>query len=441
MTGGIRVRGLACAALAAAGLVLLAGVGPVRAGVTKRVSVSSKGAQGDDDSGNSGVAISADGRFVAFDSYATTLVPGDSNGVPDIFVRDRVRGTTERVSLGPHGVQAEGGKGEGSYGPSISGNGRFVAFSSYATNLVAGDTNGFEDVFVRDRESGTTERVSVGPHGVQANGSSDFPSISANGRFVAFESHAANLVPGDTNGAFDVFVHDRLKGTTERVSVGPHGRQGDNASQGAAIAADGLFVVFQSYATNLVPGGDNGQIGVYVRDRARGVTELVSVGPRGARADDASFIGAISADGRFVAFGSFADNLVPDDTNGSFDTFVRDRLRDTTERVSVASDGAQGNGGSGGPSISANGRFVAFQSSATDLVPGDTNGELDIFVRDRVKGTTERVSVGPGGAQGDLGSFEVSISGNGRLAAFSSEATNLVPGDTNRTEDVFVHHR
>jgi Tol biopolymer transport system component len=325
MTGGIGLRGLACAALAAAGLVLLAGAGPARAGVTKRVSVSSKGAQGDDDSGNFGVAISADGRFVAFDSYATTLVPGDTNGVPDIFVRDRVRGTTERVSLGPHGVQAEGGKGEGSYGPSISGNGRFVAFSSYATNLVAGDTNGFEDVFVRDRELGTTERV----------------------------------------------------------SVGPHGRQSDNASQGAAISADGRFVVFQSDATNLVRGGGNGQIGVYVRDRARGVTELVSVGPRGTRADDASFIGAISADGRLVAFGSFADNLVPDDTNGSFDTFVRDRLRGTTERVSVASDGTQGNGGSGGPSISANGRYVAFSSEATNLVPGDTNRTEDVFVHHR----------------------------------------------------------
>src|SRR4051794_1659284 len=242
--------------------------------------------------------------------------------------------------------------------------------------------------------AGSTERVSVGPGGRQADGDSFFPSISADGRFVAFYSYATNLVPGDTNGQLDGFVRDRLKGTTERVSVGPGGRQGDGPSSLPSISGDGRFVTFRSGATNLVSGDTNGRTDVFVRDRLKGTTERVSVSSSGAQGDDDSDWASISSDGRFVAFMSAATNLVKGDTNRacdeegtcSPDVFVRDRLKGTTERVSVSSSGKQTSSGSFSyfPSISGDGRFVAFGSDATNLVPGDTNREGDIFVRDRV---------------------------------------------------------
>jgi Tol biopolymer transport system component len=415
-------------------------------GPTERVSVDSAGNQGNSSSGSP--ALSADGRFVAFASYATNLVPGDTNGIDDVFVYDRQTGITERIS-----VDSAGNEGNGSSRiPSISADGRFVAFFSYATNLVAGDTNGAPDVFVHDRLTGTTERVSVDSAGIQGDSSSWSPSLSADGRFVAFESYATHLVPGDTNlcsdgrttfPCNDVFVHDRETGITERVSVDSAGTQGDGGSSNPAISADGRFVAFASGATNLVPEDTNGWGDVFVHDRETGTTQRVSVDSAGIQGNGSSTSPSISADGRFVAFGSGATNLVPGDTNGRGDVFVRDRGTGTTERVSVDSAGNQGNGssGSGGPAISADGRFVAFGSGATNLVPGDTNLRDDVFVRDRGTGTTERVSVDSFARQGNGWSFDPAISADGRFVAFFSYATNLVPGDTNGVEDVFVHGR
>jgi Tol biopolymer transport system component len=233
--------------------------------------------------------------------------------------------TTERVSVGPHGRQADGA----SLAPALSMDGRFAAFKSDATNLVRGDTNGATDVFVRDRAKSTTERVSVGPGGVQGDGNSggvfdfDTIAISADGRFVAFVSDATNLVPGDTNFSTDVFVRDRAKGVTERVSVGPGGVQANDVSFFPSLSADGRFVAFQSGATNLVPGDTGG--GIYVRDRELGTTERVDLGPGGVQANEAGFDPAISADGRFVAFASVADTFVSGDTNDTTDIFVRAR--------------------------------------------------------------------------------------------------------------------
>jgi Tol biopolymer transport system component len=230
---------------------------------------------------------------------------------------------------------------------------------------------------------GTTERVSVSTGGVQAYWPSDDPALSADGRFVAFHSDASHLVPGDTNGLGDVFVRDRRTGRTERVSVSTRGVQGDRDGGSPALSADGRFVAFHSEATNLVPGDTNGKRDVFVRDRQAGTTERVSVSTAGGQANDYSYTPAISPGGRFVAFQSLATNLVPGDTNGWGDVFVRDRQAGTTERVSVSTGGVQGNDSSYFPAISAVGRFVAFTSKATNLVPGDTNGKRDVFVRTR----------------------------------------------------------
>jgi len=418
---------------------------PAWAQLTHRVSVASTGAQGNSNSGFYGVTVSADGRYAVFESEATNLVPGDTNVSFDVFVRDRLLGTTERVSVDSAGSQGN----SPSFRPSISADARFVAFESYATNLVPGDTNNCEDIFVRDRLLGTTERVSVDSAGSQAIAVSWIPSISADGRFVAFTSYADNLVAGDTNGERDVFVRDRSSGTTERVSVDSSGAEGNDRSGyfGSSISSDGRYVAFESFATNLVPGDTNGWEDVFVRDRLSGTTELVSLGAAGTQADAASSLPSISAHGRFVAFQSDATNLVAGDTNGTGDVFVRDRLSGTTVLVSTDSVGALGNSDSTFPSISADGRCVAFASAATNLVAGDTNASWDMFVRDLGNGTTERVSVGSTGSQGHegadpFGNFASSwISADGRYVAFSSSSANLVAHDTNAFADVFVRDR
>ncbi len=311
------------------------------------------------------------------------------------------------------GASADGSQfGDPSSGdPSISADGRFIVFRSGATNLVPGDTNGAIDVFVRDRRNGTTERVSVDSGEAQANdGVSSQPSVSADGRFVAFASSATNLAPdeSDTNDSTDVFVRDRQAGTTERVSVDSGEAQADGASFDPSISADGRFVAFSSDATNLAP---DDSTDVFVRDRRDGTTELVSVDSGEAGDPDAfSFQPSISADGRFVAFASESSLFVPGDTNDSTDVFVRDRRDGTTERVNVGSDEDQANSSSFEPSISADGGSVAFRSGATNLVPGDTNNTDDVFVRDRRHGTTERVSVDSNGVQGNNFSFDPSVS-------------------------------
>ena len=338
-------------------------------------------------------------------------------------MRDLQTGAAERVSEDSAGGQAD----DGSEAPTISGDGRFVAFVSAANNLVPGDTNGENDVFVHDLQAGTTERVSVGSDGGQANGDSEALATSSDGCYVAFVSAASNLVPDDTNSENDVFVHDLQAGTTERVSVDSAGGQANGRSDAPAISADGRFVAFASLATNLVAGDTNGQGDVFVHDRWTGSTERVSVDGRGNQADGSSDRPAISGDGRFVAFESDARNLVADDTNRRQDVFVRDREAGTMERVSVNSAGSQTNSGGSNPAISGDGRIVAFQAGQGNLVPGDTNRFLDVFVHDRQTGSTERLSVNNAGDQGNDHSGSPTISDDGCLVAFWSWATNLVP--------------
>jgi Tol biopolymer transport system component len=433
---GLRLLG----ALGACG-VLLAIVAPAAfpAGAkTTRVSVSSHGAQGDSLSGGQfghpGQSISADGRFVAFESFASNLVSGDTHD-QDVFVHDRRTGKTRLVSVSSSGAQAQGS----SSNPSVSANGRFVAFESYAGNLVSGDTNRDQDIFVRDRRTGKTTRVAVSSSGAQAQGDSYAPSVSADGRFVAFESDARNLVHGDNKGSNDVFVHDRRTGKTRRVSVSSSGAQAHGSSGNPAISANGRFVTFESLATNLVRGDTNHSWDVFVHDRRTGKTRRVSVSSSGAQAHGSSSNPSISAGGRFVAFVSWAPKLAAGDKNGFVDVFVRDRRKGKTRLMSVSSAGAQGNDRSRShPSISAGGRYVAFESSASNLVRGDSNRDQDIFVRDRRTGMTARVSLSSSGAQADDDSFGPSISAGGRFVAFQSFARTLVSGDTNEYGDVFV---
>ncbi len=361
----------------------LGATGAVAAQATSRVSLGSGGAQANGDSSFPvflSSAISADGRYVVFESAASNLVPGDTNGFEDIFVHDRWTGATERVSVDSSGAQAD----SESYAPAISADGRYVAFESVADNLVPGDTNVWGDYFVHDRLSGTTERVNVDSSGAQADYSSGYaaPAISADGRYVAFQSEADNLVAGDTNVAQDVFVHDRQTGATEMVSVDSAGIQGTIDSVLPSISADGRFVAFMSLANNLAVGDTNVASDVFVHDRQTGTTEIVSVDSSGVAGwSDASFP-SISSDGRYVAFDTLT-NLEGGIPNGYIDVYVHDRQTGTTELVSADSTGAEGNGVSDRASLSADGRFVVFESQATSLVPGDTNALSDIYVRDR----------------------------------------------------------
>jgi Tol biopolymer transport system component len=394
-------------------------------GTTECISLTPAGVTGDQHS--YGAVISADGRFVAFTSAASNLVPGGVHGYFQIYARDHQSGTTELISVSTSGAPGNGG---GDVTPAISSDGRFVAFTSPASDLVAGDANGVEDVFVRDRRMGTTELVSIDSASVQGNGASFFASISADGRYVAFQSIADNLVPGDTNHATDIFVRDRQTHSTERVSIDSIGRQGNDISEFASISADGRYVAFASLATNLVPGNAGTHQQIYVHDRRSGATTRVSESPLGLAADDdcGAVCLSMSADGRYVAYNSLADNLVQGDTNHTWDVFIRDRLRDVTERVSLSSGGAQGNNQSFGPALSIDGRYVAFISDASNLVVGDTNGNQDTFVRDRdatgftslcdpgVAGVTACPCSNPPGS-GDSGCDNSSATGGARLTA------------------------
>jgi len=382
--------------------------------------------------GSDGPSLSADGRYVAFSSAASNLVSGDTNSARDIFVRDRKLHKTYRVSVSTTGVQANGD----SDLPSISADGRYVAFVSIASNLVPNDTNGLSDIFVRDRTLHTTTRVSTGALG-QSDGASYDPSISSDGRYIAFDSGADNLVSGDTNTSSDVFVRDRVLHKTFRSSISTAGVQGNEGSIDPSISADGRYVAFDSGATTLVAGDTNGAEDIFVRDRTLHTTTRVSAGALG-QSDGASYDPSISSDGRYVAFASSADNLVSGDTNTHEDVFVRDRTLHKTFRSSISSAGLQADADCFGASISGGGRFVIFTSAALNLVPPGTNGFDDVFVRDRTLHKTLLVSVGPGGLQEDAGSGAGVVSSGGRYVGFWSDADNLVSSDTNGVADVFA---
>lgn len=413
--------------------LVLGGPAQAAAGDIELVSVGPDGVLGNGHSSDR-PSISADGRFVAFSSSATNLVEGMTIA-GGLYVHDRETDTTELVSVSTGGVKSTG------YRPSISADGRYVAFSSQSTTLVTGDTNNLPDLFVRDRVAQTTVRISVSSAGLQANGMSWSPQISADGTRVAFYSEATNLVSGDTNTYPDIFVHELSSKITTRVSIAYDGSQADQYSENPSISADGRYVAYATLATNLVAGVvDTNQSGdIIVRDTLLNTNTLVSVSTAGG-VGGGSMDASISADGRFVAFLSSSSDLVEGDTNYYNDIFVRDLQLNTTTRVSVKSDGTQATGGASEyPEISANGRFVTFSSFATNLVDGDTLGYEDIFIHDRLTGETIRASVNTDGIQGNQASWTSSISANGLFVSFTSAASNLVLGDNNGKNDIFVY--
>ena len=403
-------------------------------GETRRANVDSAEVQATGGT-SSNAKFSGSGLFIVFESLATNLVVGDSNNFQDIFIRDRQTATTTRVSVNTTGGNAN----QASYNPSVSADGRYVAFDSSASNLVAGDA-GSQDVFVRDLQTNTTTRVSVDSLGNPGIGTSSNPSISANGRYVAFQSSASNLVPGDTNGHWDIFVHDRQTGTTSRANVHTNGTQGDSTSQMPSISGDGRYVAFESYATTLVDGDTNNLRDIFVRDRVENTTTRINVDVVfGDQSNSDSYNATISADGRFVAYQSAANNLVVGDTNSAWDVFVYDLQQHTAVIASVASDGVQGNSTSLNPSLSSDGRYVAFDSASSNLIFRSAGG-WDVYVRDLARGETIQVSRSTAGVQGNSSSQFPSISGGGRRVAFQSIATNLIANDTNGLQDIFTHH-
>jgi len=351
-------------------------------------------------------------------------------------------GIVRRVSVDSLGREGNGPSGVSVYlvnPPAITPDGRFVAFESAADNLVPGDTNGAVDVFLHDGITGRTERVSLGSGGAQGNGHSGYPGVSDDGRWVVFSSGADDLVPGDLNGFWDVFVRDRQDGTTRRVSVAGSSEEANRHCQSPDISADGRIVAFLSAADNLVAGDTNAVPDVFIHDRAAGTTERISISSLGAQADGACFgRAALSADGRYVAFQCAATNLVPNDTNAASDIFVRDRVALVTTRVSTGPGGVEANDGSSNPSMTGDGQLVAFDSGANNLHPHDRNSSIDVFVHDRATGVTEVVTRTVSGGVASQGGWESGIARDGLSVTFRSSSADLLPGEMNAFFDVYL---
>lgn len=344
------------------------------------------------DAASHAVDVTPDGRYVLFSSWSAQIVDDDTNGEEDLFVRDRRTGRTTRVNVSSTGAQAHGGK---TIGGSLSDNGRFVAFQSEAANLVPGDTNREGDVFVHDLETGKTARASISSDGRQALGGRSYVgAISGEGRLIAFSSEATNLVGEDRNNKIDVFLHDRETGVTTRVSVSSTGEPGNGESDGASISADGRFVGFRSYASNLVSGDANSAWDAFLHDLDTGTTTRVSVASGGAEARHGdSYAPSVSGDGRYAVFDSAATNLSGNFGDGShYYVYFHDRKTMETSLVSVSSKGDRPwNGLCWGGSVSDDGRFVAFTTEASNLTPDDNNLATDVLLHDRSTGETTPV--------------------------------------------------
>ncbi len=409
---------------------------PQESCVTRRVSTDSAEAQVHGTS--RGASLSADTRYVAFESQSADLVPGDVNGFSDVFLKDSVNGSVTLVSRGLGGAPADGPSDHAT----LSGDGWWIVFESEATNLVDGDTNGVRDVFLFSRQSGAITRLSVSNTGAQGNGPSGQWGLSGGsaidhaGDHVVFQSAAGNLVSGDTNGVSDIFHYHRPSSTLVRVSLTALGGQANGNSQDPSISADGTHVAFTTDATNLVTPDGNGVSDVVVIELGTSNRHRASRSSGGNQGDGPSGRPALSSDGRLVAYESFATNLVGNDTNGTIDVFVHDTATQTTERVSVGWTGAEANNYAYQPSISADGSRVAFTSASSNLTPGG-NGIQSVYVRDRSLGTTERWGQGSDGQNGFAGSEGPFLAPDGTRVAFSSLAA-LVPQDSNLDVDVYV---
>ena len=386
-------------------------------------------------------SISEDGMHIAFACFSNpTGSPSNEGNVIEIYVRDLATSTTRLVSnLGPAGsspdVLAR---------TSVSADGRYVAFTTGLPDVVPNDTNNANDLFVKDMATGIITCVSTDSSGALGNHGSAYPMITPDGRYVSFASSASNLVPGDTNGAEDIFLKDTLTGTTRRVSTDSSGAQGNrNSALPAPVSSNGRYVTFTSYADNLVPEDEQDtRPDVFMKDTLTGTTSLVSTTQSGAGGTN-SFYPAMSADGRYVAFNSY-ESLLPGDNNVTPDDYIKDTLTGITTLASADSSGVTGANYAdpNPPAISGDGRYAVFTSNASSVIAGDTNGTTDLFMKDSVTGATTRISTDSGGAQANGPSLAgYAVSGDARYVAFTADATNLAPGDTHATSNVFVKDR
>jgi hypothetical protein len=405
-----------------------------------RVSTDSAGLQSNAVS-DQRLSISRDGRYVAFRSTASNLVASDTNGVGDVFKKDTSTGAITRVSTATGGTQAIAASSLVSN--SMSADGRYIAFTTTSA-LVAADTNALSDVYLKDTLTGTTTRVSTSSADAQTtSGAPIGPVISGDGRYVVFQSTSTNLVAGDTNGQSDVFYKDTQTGVMQRASTTTAGVQGTGgASTDASISEDGTVVVFVSLTTDLVPGDTNAQRDTFKKNMTTGELTRVSVDAQGNEFNNTSFntTSAVSRDGRYVMFQTSNGTLVPGDTNGVTDDFMKDTLTGAITRTSTDSAGNQSDAINAESEINADATYVAFASDATNLVSNDTNGVRDVFVKNIATGETSRISTDANNQNGDGASGTGAafvISADGKYFAFSSLATNLVLGDTNAVADIF----
>lgn len=379
--------------------------------------------------------VFATNNTLSFWGGATNLVSGDTNARVDIFLKDLSSGTVTRLSTSSGGVQINGN----SYSPAFSSDGNIVAFHSDATNLVGSDTNNTNDVFVKNLTTGVVTRVSTGNGDVQGNGSATDASISADGNLVVFRSYASNLVSGDTNGERDIFLKNISTGITTRMSADAGGVEGNAGSDKPVISADGSKVAFWSLASNLAAGDTNGTYDVFIKDVVTGAVTIASSDAGGTIGNLGSFDPVFSPDGTKVAYRTFSNNLILGDGNGASDIFVKDLTSGILTLISCAADGVTfGNADSFSPVFSPDGTKVAFASRASNLVSGDTNGMMDIFVKDLTTGETIRVSRTPEGTQPFRDCFQPVWSPDGSKIAFHTASANLVGGDANNAFDVYV---
>ncbi len=387
------------------------------------------------DGASSNVSLSNDGMFAVFESFAQNL-DVDATIDRDIFLADTSAGTLALLNLGTGGTQPSGR----TFDAKITPDARYISFTSLATNLVTPDTNADADVFLYDQNLGTVEMISISTGGVQSNDGSYQSSVSDDGRFVVFSSNASNLAVGGPTGVYQIYLRDRMNSETVRISESALGLVADGGCTTPRISGDGTTVVFESDATNLVSGDTNGVGDIFVYHIPTDTMECVSLAVGGVASNAQSFQPFINGDGQLVGFSSEASDLVIGDTNGAVDVFLRDRTSGDLEVVNVTSLGAMVASGQSGD-ISDDGQFVVYSSTASNLVLGDTNGVRDVFVRDRSSGGVLRVSSTTAGVQGNGASSDPNVSPDGRKIGFVSSATNFTPpgmDDNGIVTDVFM---
>ena len=396
--------------------------------VPQRVSLLADGRQAN--GASSSPVFTPDGKGVVFSSLASNLVGSDTNGSTDLFLKTLASGAVTRLSTTTAGGELPGGVVAGSR-PVLSADGTQLLFSGDGNAIVGGDSNASRDVFLKDLQSGQVTRVSTTATGAEANGLSQNPHFLPDGQRVLFVSDASNLVSGDTNAARDLFVKDLASGAVTRLSTAADGSEANGGNTSPRLAADGSRLAFVSAASNLVKGDTNGFLDVYLRELDSGQVSRASLAVDGREPDGDSYGPALSPDGRTVAFTSKASNLVPGDTNGVADLFLKDLVTGNLSRISLSAEGLEANGSSDAALFSPDGRFLAFTSEASNLVGGDDNGLADLFIKELDTGLLRRLG-------GNGVSDSLQFSPDGLTLTYRSAATDRVNGDSNGVEDIFT---